>query len=202
MLLAFDTETTGLPDFRSPSDAQHQPHLVQLAMILLDDDLVERASVSVIVKPEGWEIPDEVAKIHGITTEIATAVGISEKIVTDLYVSLMYSDQPKVAVAHNVDFDLRIMRIAMLRAGYDKAWQEANPLTSYCTMKTATPIVNLPPTDKMLAAGFNKPKAPRLSECIQHFFGEELVGAHDALVDVRACVRVYRHLTTPADPVI
>jgi DNA polymerase-3 subunit epsilon len=46
----------------------------------------------------------------------------------------------------------------------------------------------------MLAAGFNKPKPPKLSECIQFFFNEELVGAHDALVDVRACVRVFRHL--------
>lgn len=200
MILCLDTETTGLPDFRAPSDADHQPHLVQLAMILLDDDLVERASVSVIVKPDGWVIPEEgPAAVHGITNAMANAVGIPEKVATDLYVSLMYGDQPKVAVAHNSDFDLRIMRIAMLRAGYDKAWQEARPLASYCTMKTATPIVNLPPTEKMLAAGFTKPKPPRLSECIMHFFGEELIGAHDALVDVRACVRVYRHLTTPVD---
>lgn len=194
MHLAFDTETTGLPDWGSPSDAEHQPHLVQLAMILLDDDMTERASVSVVIRPEGWIIPDDIAKIHGITTEMAAARGVPEKLATELYVSLLH-DKRATAVAHNVDFDLRIMRIAMLRAGYDKAWQEVNAAPSFCTMKTATPLVNLPPTDKMLAAGFKKPKPPKLAECVQFFFNETLEGTHDALVDVRACLRVFRHLT-------
>jgi DNA polymerase-3 subunit epsilon len=196
MFLALDTETTGLPDFRSPSDAPQQPHLVQLAMILMDDDLVERASVSVIIKPDGWVIPDEVAAIHGITTEMALLLGVPEKQAVDLYVSLMYGTGA-TAIAHNSDFDMRIMRIAMLRAGYDKEWQDARKPNAFCTMKNTINIINLPPTPKMIAAGFRKPKPPKLSECIQHFFGEELIGAHDALVDVRACVRVYRHITTP-----
>lgn len=193
MILAFDTETTGLPVWNAPSDSPEQPHLVQLAMILLDDDLTERASVSLIVRPDGWTIPDDVAKIHGITTEMATALGVPEKVATTLYMSLLYGTGAQV-VAHNSDFDLRIMRIAMLRAGRDKGWQDERTPQAYCTMKAATPIVNLPPTPKMVAAGFNKPKAPRLSECVEFFFSEQLVGAHDALVDVRACVRVYRHL--------
>lgn len=193
MILAFDTETTGLPDFKAPSDAPQQPHLVQLAIILMDDNLMELSSASLIVKPDGWEIPADIAKIHGITTDLATRVGIPEKVATDLYVALQY-DTGATALAHNVNFDLRIMRIAMLRAGYTKAWQEERPLKTYCTMETAKPIVNLPPTAKMVSAGFNKPKAPRLSECIKHFFDEELDGAHNALVDVRACVRVFQHL--------
>ncbi len=111
--------------------------------------------------------------------------------------AMVYGTKAKV-VAHNSDFDLRIMRIAMLRAGRTKEWLDENPIQAFCTMKAATPVVNLPPTAKMVSAGFNKPKAPRLSECIQFFFQEELVGAHDALVDVRACIRVYRHLLTLA----
>lgn len=193
MILALDTETTGLPDWRSPSDAAHQPHLVQLAMVLLDDDLRERASTSVIIRPDGWTIPDDVAAIHGITTEIALAVGIPEKVATTLYMSLLYGTGASV-VAHNVDFDLRIMRIAMLRAGRTKEWIDAQEVTKFCTLKAATPIVNLPPTAKMTSAGFTKPKPPKLSECIEFFFSETLEGAHDAMIDVRACVRVYRHL--------
>lgn len=197
MILAFDTETTGLPDWGQPSDAEHQPHLVQLAMVLLDDDLREVASASLIVRPEGWVIPDDIAKIHGITTERALAVGISEKIATRLYMDMVYGAKA-LAVAHNVKFDQRIMRIAMLRAGFDKGWQDARPVQSFCTMEAATPLVNLPPTEKMVAAGFNKPKPPKLSECIEFFFQETLEGAHDALVDVRACLRVYRHLNAVA----
>jgi DNA polymerase-3 subunit epsilon len=200
MILGFDTETTGLPDWRAPSDAKHQPHLVQLAMVLLDDDMNERANASMIIKPDGWTIPEEVSKIHGITTEAAAALGVPEKVATDLYVGLLYGTGAQ-AVAHNVDFDLRIMRIAMLRAGYDKGWQEDRQPESFCTMKAATPIVNLPPTEKMVRAGFNKPKPPKLSECIEFFFSETLVGAHDALVDVRACIRVFHHLRLAPQPV-
>ena len=46
----------------------------------------------------------------------------------------------------------------------------------------------------MVAAGFNKPKPPKLEECIKHFFNETLEGAHDAMVDLAACSRVYFHL--------
>ena len=194
MLLVFDTETTGLPDFKRPSDEPNQPHLVQLAMVLLDDDFTERASACLVIRPDGWVIPDDIAKIHGLTTELATRFGVPEKMAVDLYAALQYEEPATLAVAHNVSFDLRIMRIAMLRHGYDKAWQEARPVKSYCTMTTASPIVNLPPTDKMRAAGFTKPKPPRLSECMRHFFDEDLDGAHNALVDVRATVRLYRHL--------
>lgn len=56
--------------------------------------------------------------------------------------------------------------------------------------------MNLPPTERMRAAGFNKPKPPKLEECIRHFFNEDLDGAHDAMIDVAACRRVYFHLKT------
>jgi len=32
-ILFYDTETTGLPDFKAPSDAPHQPRIIQLAVI-------------------------------------------------------------------------------------------------------------------------------------------------------------------------
>jgi DNA polymerase III subunit epsilon len=64
----------------------------------------------------------------------------------------------------------------------------------FCTMEASAPIVNLPPTERMVAAGFNKPKPPKLEECIKHFFKEDLKGAHDAMIDVSACRRIYFEL--------
>lgn len=195
MILIYDTETTGLPDFKVPSDASHQPHIVQFAAILVDPATrIERASIDLIVKPDGWAIPDEVAAIHGITNEIAESCGVDERTVADLFFGLR--KKATVEVAHNSGFDRRIMRIAMLRhlamTREDIEVSEAGK--NYCTMKAAQPIVNLPPTDRMLAAGFRGPKQPKLSECVKHFFDEELEGAHNALVDVRACARLYFHL--------
>lgn len=138
MILALDTETNGFPDWKAPSDARHQPHLVQLAMILLDDDMAEQASVSLIIKPDGWTIPDETATIHGISTEKALALGVPEKLAVRLFVSMLY-DTGAIFVAHNSDFDLRIMRIAMLRAGLTKDQIDGKTHETFCTMKAATP---------------------------------------------------------------
>lgn len=191
MILAYDTETTGLPDFKNPSDAPHQPHIVQFAAMLINP-ITEQpmTSVNLIVRPDGWTIPDEVAAIHGITQDVAMAVGVSETLVTQIYMELI--SQTELRIAHNVSFDDRIMRIAMLRFGKDRTACEAfEARPKFCTMGAASKIMKMPPTEKMQMAGFNKPKPPRLAEAIDYFFGETLEGAHDAFVDVRACARLY-----------
>ena len=55
----------------------------------------------------------------------------------------------------------------------------------------STPILKLPPTERMLAAGRTHFKSANLSEAYKHFTGNELVGAHSALADVQACMAVY-----------
>jgi DNA polymerase-3 subunit epsilon len=195
MILAFDTETTGLPNGRLPVDHEAQPHIVQLAALLMEDDGTERACISLIVRPP-VAIPDEVAAIHGITNEIAAAAGISPAAAVGTWSNL--ARRADVIVAHNIAFDMALMRTAWHRTQSGDAGERWAALHGsrqlFCTMRAATPVVNLPPTERMRAAGMLAPKAPKLAECIQHFFGEQLAGAHDALVDVRACARVFHHL--------
>lgn len=188
--LFFDTETTGLPDYSLPVDHPKQPHIVQLAAILIDDGGIERASMNVMIKPEGWTIPEGAAAVHGISTELAVAVGI--EIRAALSVFLRLRRVASVLVAHNIKFDDFLIETALRRTFSDLVpeWRGGR----FCTMEAAAPIVDLPATDRMKAAGFNKPKPPRLAEAYKHFFSEELQGAHDALVDVRACRRIYDHL--------
>jgi len=72
LIMPFDTETSGIPIWKEPSESECQPHLVQLAAILVEPDSREiKQEIDVIIKPDGWIIPDEVAEIHGITTERA-----------------------------------------------------------------------------------------------------------------------------------
>lgn len=184
--LFFDTETTGLPKLGLPTDHADQPHVVQLAAILTDDLGNEMAQINVIVKPDGWGIPDRAAEVHGITTGKALKYGISEIVAAGAMYDLCCAAD--TVVAHNIEFDRQIVGTMFARAG----WGWRLPERQECTMLTATPIVNLPPTERMVAAGYgHKPKAPSLAECIRHFYGEEIDGAHDALVDVRACKRIY-----------
>lgn len=187
--LFYDTETTGLPDFKAPSESAHQPHIVQLAALLVDMDTRETIqSMDVIIRPGGWTIPDEVAAVHGITTQHALDVGIPESMAVSMFMEL-WSGRNRVA--HNQQFDARIVRIALMRYVDTEAadiWKEG---AAECTAIMATPICQLPPTAKMVRAGFNKFKTPNLGEAYRHFTGNELVNAHSAMADVLACRDVY-----------
>ncbi|MBD9433215.1 3'-5' exonuclease [Achromobacter sp. ACM03] len=188
--LFFDTETTGLPLFKEPSEHPGQPHIVQLAAALVDMDTREEiASMDVIVRPDGWVIPDEVAAVHGITTEHAAAVGVPESLALSMFLEL-WAGRPRIA--HNEQFDARIIRIAQHRAGELEQdlvrWKDG---ATECTARLATPIVKCPPTAKMLAAGRTHYKTANLAEAVQFFTGKPLENAHSAMADVRGCMAVY-----------
>lgn len=194
MILFFDTETTGFFQDRLPIDHQEQPYIVQLAAELTDDDGEPISGFSFIVDPgisNGVFIPDRASDVHGITNDRAVQFGVSAEFALSSFIHLY--QRADIVCAHNIKFDRGVMEAAIARH-YGKVM----PLrkTLFCTMEAASPVVNLPPTERMLAAGFTKPKPPKLEECIRHFFNEELDGAHDAMVDVRACRRVYFHLQT------
>lgn len=191
--IVVDTETTGLPLFKERSNDPRQPHLVQLALISYNDEGAEVSAAAVIIKPDGWTIPEEMTAIHGISHERAMDEGIPEAIAVDMFIS----GQARAAlrVAHNIAFDVRILRIAMTRAGIERDFIEAiEARASYCTCNAAKPVLKMPPTEKMMAAGMKGYKSPKLEECITSFFGETLPGAHDALIDARACGRLFFHL--------
>ena len=197
LALFYDTETTGLPDFKAPSEAAHQPHIVQLAALQVDLDTRQTIqSMDVIVRPHGWTIPDEVAAVHGITTEHAADVGIPERLAVEMFMDLWNN---RNRVAHNEQFDARILRIALMRhqgnifhspsgKSVPDIWKEGR---AECTARMATPICALPPTDKMKAVGRFHHKTPNLGEAYRHLTGNNLQNAHSAMADVLACRDVY-----------
>lgn len=186
----YDTETSGLPKFGMPSEHPDQPHIVQLAAALVDMHSREIvASLDLIVRPDGWTIPNEVAAVHGITTEHAVAVGVPESLALSMFLELW---RGRTRIAHNEQFDARIVRIAQHRAGELEADLEAwKNGAAECTARLATPIVKAPPTAKMLAAGRTHYKSANLGEAVQFFTGKPLENAHSAMADVLGCMAVY-----------
>lgn len=190
MILGYDTETTGLPDWKQPSDAPHQPHLIQLAMILHDMEGNEVDRFSSIVKPgPGAVMAPEAFDAHGISLERAMDEGIDPDEALQRF--LDWSGTADLMVGHNESFDRRIMRIMSARHRGMK-WEPSCP--NFCTLNRSKYIICLPATERMMAAGVPGPKSPNLGECIRHFFGETLEGAHDAMVDISATMRVFWHL--------
>jgi len=192
MILFFDTETTGFYQDRLPVDHPDQPYIVQLAAQLCEDTGEPIAGFSLVVDPgisDGVNIPERAAAVHGITNERATQLGVSAEFALSAFTHLY--QRADLICAHNIKFDRGVIEAAISRH-YKKVMPLRKPL--FCTMEAATPIINLPPTERMKAVGFDKPKPPKLEECIRHFFNENLDGAHDAMIDLTACRRVYLHL--------
>ena len=183
MYLFFDTETNGPPrSCDAPlADLDNWPRMVQIAWLLTDSLGQELDSFSSLIRPDGWEIPEETARLHGITTERAEATGLPAIQVLDRFACR--ACLADVMVAHNIEFDSRIIGAEHLRyrrpVGIVR-W-------SYCTMRETANLVKLP-------GRYGDYKFPRLAELYQHLFGESFDGAHDAMADVRACARCYWRL--------
>lgn len=189
-ILFYDTETQGLPLRNQPETHPGQPHIVQLGAMLVEIATRKTiATLDVIVRPEGWTIPDEVAQIHGITSERAAAVGVPEALAVELLLELQRA--ASFRVAHNAPFDDRIVRIACARFFDPASMEQWNAGAVRCTAEMSTPILRLPPTERMLAAGRDHFKMPNLGEAYHFVTGRVLEGAHSAIVDVEACRDVF-----------
>lgn len=191
LFLAYDTETTGLPLWKEPSEDPRQPHIVQLTAELRDLATGEVVSqMDRIIKPDGWEIPVETSDIHGITTEIAIKNGIPENEAIAEFMRLWGKAQFRVA--HNESFDARILRIGLKRFfGEDlgETWSEG---PARCTARLSTSILKLPPTAKQARAfGPNSNKTPTLTEAYEGLLNKPFIGAHNAFADTTGCAEVF-----------
>lgn len=190
-LLGYDTETTGLPLFKEPSEDPRQPHLMQLGAVLVDCGTREIVhSLDVIIRPQkDWTYEQSAIDAHGITPEYAELVGISEHKALEMLMQMW--DVANFRVAHNEPFDARIIRIGLKRydCGVDADDWKAG--ASECTQTLATPILKLPPTAKMRAAGRHHHKSANLGEAYEYFTGKKHEKAHRAMNDVMACLAVY-----------
>ena len=109
MYLIFDTETTGLPKrWKAPiTDTDNWPRCVQIAWQLHDDQGVCLEHCDFLIRPDGFNIPYDAEKIHGISTALALAEGVSLISVLEKFNEAL--DKAKFVVGQNVGFDLNIM---------------------------------------------------------------------------------------------
>ena len=182
MYLVFDTETTGLPHNKTApvEDLDNWPRLVQIAWQLHDSTGKLLSQGNHIVKPEGFTIPFNAAKIHGISTDRALEAGeplseVLEKFSVDVKIA-------KVLVGHNIEFDNKIIGAEYLRA------RQENLLVDFPNSDTSTETVQFCQLPGGPGGGL---KQPRLIELYEKLFGEKFEDAHDAACDVDATAKAY-----------
>lgn len=185
MYIVFDTETTGkAKSFSAPvDDFNNWPRLVQIAWKVFDKNGVEIDSQNLIIKPNGFIIPDEVIAIHRISNEIAKERGIPLREALEKFAKVIKSN--KYLIAHNITFDENVVGCEFLREGMRNCIPDIQHVD---TMKLTTEFVAIPAKGR---SGF---KFPTQTELHQKLFGRAFEDAHDALADVTALGRIFFEL--------
>ena len=177
-ILYFDTETSGLPpkDAKWETDFEQFPRICQLSWIFAGRE------ENHIIRPDGWEIPQEATEVHGITTEYAQEHGepladVMAKFIFDCW-------NAKLLCGHNIYFDVSTVKAEIMRdRSYGEYVEQA--------LHKGKRIDTMRPSMKFVDARFSngRLKFPRLEELYAKCFPGESFPAHDAIEDVRAVVR-------------
>lgn len=181
-VLFFDTETTGIPErsWNWDTDFEQYPHVVQIAW--LHGCKVETH----IIRPDGWEIPQETVDVHGITTEYALEHGEPFASVVDMFIQDCHD--AGLICGHNIHFDTSIIKANILRE-LGREYYDANDVEN--ALYKGKRIDTMRPTMKWVDARManGRLKFPNLSELYSRCFPGESFPAHDALEDVKAVAK-------------
>lgn len=178
MNLIYDCETTGLPLFNKPSDDAAQPHLIQLAALLVDDELNVQQTFSWNVKSEGWEVPPEITQLTGLTTQALTDTGLPLEEVINMFMAISANH---LLVGHNEGFDRRMIRISLKRLKMpNSVCEEWKNRPSYDTCLEGQKVTGT--------------KRQTLKELYRYYEGKDPDSVHTALMDCHSTLTVYRAL--------
>lgn len=168
MFLFIDTETTGLPR------AGVQPRIVSVAWVIADSAGVERIERALIVRPDGFRIPEEASRIHGITTERARAEGVPLAEALDALAGDVGTHRPTAVVAHNLPFDRPIIDAEYGRLGRPSPLQGLRGICTVALSQRRWPG-----------------QSATLANVHRRLLGTDMAEQHEARADVRACRLVY-----------
>lgn len=181
--LFIDTETTGLPDdYNAPlTDFTNWPRIVQISYVLCDEKEELIAEADFIIQPDGFNIPIDSTKIHGISQQEAIKNGFNLISVLQHLAALI--SRVDFVIGHNIAFDEKIIGSEFLRNDFK------NPIEAkkkFCTMIFGTEYIN----------SINKQttKWPRLSELYEKLFHNQFDYAHNALQDSKATAKCFWEL--------
>lgn len=179
MDLFYDCETTGLIVPGERSSHPDQPHIVQIAGFVVDENRQTVAELARIVRPNGWVIPADSIRVHGITMEQAMDEGISEQEALEEFLPVAKLADHRIA--HNEYFDMRVVRTAAIRyLGEVEADDWKSGWSSSCTLKMA---------QRSRRWRFNT-----LNDVHRALFETDVEHAHKAMADALACQKIYYEL--------
>lgn len=175
--LVVDSETSHLFNYDVPADAPGQPRLAQLGMIHVNHKFEIESEHEFLIKPDGWEMSAEATEKTGLTTEYLIEHGQPIIEALALYEAAIVAR--RVIVGFNCDFDLKMGRAELRRAGMEDRYLQTRSL---CLMRATRKIVNALDIRGRL-------KNPKLEEACA-FFSIPQPHAHSALADAHSAYQL------------
>jgi len=197
MELFFDTETSGFPTTKYNSTDPKQAWIVQLGFVLSTKDKIY-AEYSALAYPDSSNgersIHYKAFEQHGFTIEDCMLAGVSEELISKYFDRFI--NNCTLIVAHNYDFDTKMVDLLFRRVGYALSNQNFIEKPHICTMKNdiIKDYAQIPYKPDKNGRTRNGWKWPKLEELYMRLFGEEIIDSHTALSDARATRRCYYEL--------
>lgn len=157
MFLVIDTETNGLMDYKRPADAPGQPRVAEFAALLVNKDGEVESEFQRYIKPPmldtgpEWAMTEETTEVNGITNQTLWNLGVPIKEVLDWY--SMHILSGRAVVAFGAQFDCKMMRSELRRAGMDDLFERT---PNICLMRSARPFAKQIGREIVKAGGSNK----------------------------------------------
>jgi DNA polymerase III epsilon subunit-like protein len=141
LYVIFDTETTGLPRSRkaSISDVDNWPRIVQIAWEAFDGEDRKIESQCHTIRPDGFTIPIDAQRVHGISTSMAMDQGVPISEALAAFAQVVSGSS--TLVGHNLKFDTDVLGAEFHRLGKGDPFRGK---THLCTMHATTQFCALP----------------------------------------------------------
>ena len=204
LVLVFDVETTGLiPKTEFALDLC--PYILQLSYVVFNIETlkIEKQYNQYINIPAKIQITPDIEKLTGITRAKCNSGVVITEALDSLYTEYLKCG---TIVAHNIEFDSKMVKIEIARNPGRKTrhlcdllnleYEKVKNIRRYCTMAYSIDICNIM-VDAIDKRGqpYKYKKFPKLSELYQTLFGFIPENLHDAMIDTLACLRCYMKMS-------
>lgn len=164
LLFIFDTETDGLINENS------FPNIVQISWSIMDFDGIIHKKKTELINCD-FDVNSKAFEVNRLSPKVIKELGISPE---DGYQTIAYDlKYCSTIIAHNIDFDLKILENEFVKYGIDFNFKE---IRKFCTMKWGV--------NQLKTNSNPNPKFPKMTEVYENIFHHKIKQYHNAHSDV------------------
>tara|TARA_R110002153_G_scaffold20205_2_gene68658 strand:- start:6864 stop:7544 length:681 start_codon:yes stop_codon:yes gene_type:complete len=200
LCLAFDTETSGLWPKDNKISIERYPYIVQISFVLYDVDQnkILKTYNTYIKQTVELDYNSQAFNITKITKEMCDSGVPIEEALQEFYAYYLIAGS---VIAHNIDFDKKMIQLELLRNHhilskqiegihviFNDVFNDVFNIKTCCSMLMGKDVTNIIMTGR---DGRKWKKSPKLSELYEKLFDTIPENLHDSMVDTLLCLKCF-----------